>query len=456
MPLVVNFSMCLIRRQNHGGHLPCIRSYRYRGILGLLALSPLIVTASCANRDKTTSDLTRREVESAQSVSDKNQTPAIAGAAIPIVAVRDLVINPTEPGWELTNVSQIIGRDDGGIYALDPYDQNVRVFGPNGELVRRLGRKGSGPGEFTNAVGMSFVHDSLFVFESSNNRVTTFANNGGAPETRTVLLNPPGGGHLRSRTESGFLFSIDGSDELGNSSNGSAGLVKSSAYVSTNDHGAKISLLLAGITTAPLLRYDIGVEHVKNSKYGKVVSVQPLIQTSKTDVYPDGSGLLLATVQSNGGLGGSSIKLVRINLHGDSMWSRSLPVATFPVTDRQMGQLVDYLAAADMFKGVAYAGDKQMIADSLRREKFWPPLRDIRIARDNSIWITLGGPPWEAVRYWRLSSTGVFQSIVELPARFRLLWADSDHVWGTRTTENFELTIERYRLPSKDADQGRP
>ena len=87
-----------------------------------------------------------------------------ANLRVPTVPVRDLIISPTEPGWELTNVNQIIATENGTIYALDSYEQSVRVFGPSGELLRRLGRKGAGPGEFTNANEMSLINDSLFIF----------------------------------------------------------------------------------------------------------------------------------------------------------------------------------------------------------------------------------------------------------------------------------------------------
>ena len=138
----------------------------------IVAILSIIFVAGCVTSDKVS--------VAATAISDSSVSPsAIVGessgtvtARVPVVPVRDWIVNPTEPGWELTNVNQIIATENGTIYALDSYEQSVRVFGPSGELLRRLGRKGAGPGEFTNANDMSLINDSLFIFESFNNRVT--------------------------------------------------------------------------------------------------------------------------------------------------------------------------------------------------------------------------------------------------------------------------------------------
>ena len=227
------------------------------------------------------------------------------------------------------------------------------------------------------------------MIESFNNRVTGFPLKGGAPHTRAVMLNPGGSGSIRARTPTRVLFAT----------RGGAGLGRSGAVVSATINGIRLAVLLDNIPVPPTLQFDLTIEHAKNSRYGITFTMQPLVQVPKTAVYPDGSGVLLAALQTNSGIGGSNIKVVRVNLAGDTMWTRRLPITLSPVTEAQTEPLVDYRAAPSMFKGVTSVGEKKMIADSLQLEPYWPPIRDVRVARDNTIWITISGPPWQPVRY---------------------------------------------------------
>lgn len=372
----------------------------------IISLASMILFAGCGNSDKTSVPATK----GGSSVSPSAHTGKPSGTAnlrVPTVPVRDFIISPTEPGWELTNINQIIVTENGWIYALDSYDQSVRVFGPSGELLRRLGRKGAGPGEFTNANEMCLIKDSLLIFESFSNRVTTFPLNGSATHTRMIRLSGTTSSSIRARTTNGYLFTTSNMTDL----------IPTSTFVTALPTGVTQAVLFDHLPVPPMLKFDLTIENVKGSKYGITYAPQPLV-------------------------------LVRVDLQGDTIWSRNLPIEPSLVSDAQVIRLVNYLAAPQMFKGVTSVGDQQMISDSLHRERLWPPVRDVHIGLDHVIWITIGGPPWERVHYWKLSPTGEREAVVELPAEFRLLWANRDYVWGTRTNENFELTIERYRLPN--------
>lgn len=59
----------------------------------------------------------------------------------------------------------------GRIYVLDGQAQEVRVFNPDGTHLRTIGRKGGGPGEFKQAIGMLWAPDGrLWVVDPSNAR----------------------------------------------------------------------------------------------------------------------------------------------------------------------------------------------------------------------------------------------------------------------------------------------
>jgi sugar lactone lactonase YvrE len=63
----------------------------------------------------------------------------------------------------------------GRLYVLDSQTSEVRVFGPDGTHVRTMGRKGAGPGEVAQAVGMALAPDgTLWVVDPGNARFTVW------------------------------------------------------------------------------------------------------------------------------------------------------------------------------------------------------------------------------------------------------------------------------------------
>lgn len=85
---------------------------------------------------------------------------------------------------------------DGRIVVLDARDQQVHFLDAKGQLVRTVGRKGAGPGEFQRANGLVVsARGDVIVNDPSNNRLTVLAANGDL--VRTVpILNPWGFGYL--------------------------------------------------------------------------------------------------------------------------------------------------------------------------------------------------------------------------------------------------------------------
>ena len=78
-----------------------------------------------------------------------------------------------------TNIITLEVDAAGRIYALEHTPREIRVFRPDGTFLRRLGRLGSGPGEFREAFGLAW--DSLrrlMVVDHSNSRYTFFDTSG--------------------------------------------------------------------------------------------------------------------------------------------------------------------------------------------------------------------------------------------------------------------------------------
>ena len=63
----------------------------------------------------------------------------------------------------------------GRIFVYDRRTQDIRLFAPDGKLVRVIGRVGSGPGEFRDAEGIAIARDGrLSVRDAANARFSVF------------------------------------------------------------------------------------------------------------------------------------------------------------------------------------------------------------------------------------------------------------------------------------------
>ena len=126
------------------------------------------------------------------SSSTAAQVDTLASGA---VLVRNNTIGADLPpaGWQVLELHRIGGADGrdeatifgridgleidhaGRVYVLDTRATAVRVFGPDGEFLHSLGRRGSGPGEFGRPDGMVIGPDGrIWVRDSGNRRYAVF------------------------------------------------------------------------------------------------------------------------------------------------------------------------------------------------------------------------------------------------------------------------------------------
>jgi hypothetical protein len=111
-------------------------------------------------------------------------TVARVNGAVPAAAVKRLVevlrIQPTDDDTAMYSVMYdfIVDRQRRA-WAYDSQDNAVYLFDAHGSLLRRIGRKGGGPGEFQGNDGMAFLRDGRFAqLDLRNGRISFFSANG--------------------------------------------------------------------------------------------------------------------------------------------------------------------------------------------------------------------------------------------------------------------------------------
>jgi hypothetical protein len=103
------------------------------------------------------------------------------GKAASLTLVEDLVIgNDTSREDNWFGVLNALDVDaEGRIYTVDPKSVRIRIFGPDGSLVKAFGRKGQGPGEFSGPGGIVVAPDgTVIVSDVLNARLSYFSREG--------------------------------------------------------------------------------------------------------------------------------------------------------------------------------------------------------------------------------------------------------------------------------------
>ena len=103
------------------------------------------------------------------------------GAPAAVSLVEDLVIgNDTsrEDHW-FGFLNSLDVDASGNIYTVDPKSIRIRIFAPDGSLVKAFGREGQGPGEFSGPGGIIAAPDgSILVSDVLNGRISYFTREG--------------------------------------------------------------------------------------------------------------------------------------------------------------------------------------------------------------------------------------------------------------------------------------
>ncbi|MGD2047004.1 MAG: hypothetical protein PVJ80_10470 [Gemmatimonadota bacterium] len=112
---------------------------------------------------------------------------------LPIIgATEELRIGSVDdPALGFSNIASVDVDEAGRVYVLDALDMQIRVYGPDGSLLGRLGRRGDGPGEFARPPIVGVLGDTVWAVDFAGGRITRFRRTGellGTAPVEVVLV----------------------------------------------------------------------------------------------------------------------------------------------------------------------------------------------------------------------------------------------------------------------------
>lgn len=362
---------------------------------------------------------------------------------------------------------------DGNVYVLEALVPEIRVYGPDGRLLRRIGRRGAGPGEFEGAPMFGVLGDTVWTVEPGGDcRLTLFDRRGtvlatGRTEGVRVPL-PSGFGYvLPWAMRPDGLFTSAFSRVSYTSTSPPSGVEPTDSIpwpLVLFDASGAVTDTIGWVDRPPPRMWrppeEDDTEYRTVEVGGQRVQVpQPPSTLPRWGALPDGYVSVDTPLPTDGSEGTFTIS--RIGLHGDTVYSRTLHYDPVPYAAADLDSIAIRAGRGEPGGGVGYVPgrppppDWRARANVLRSEMDFPeyrlPVEYPWFARDGSVWLRLTGGDETTARWVLLDPDGRPRGRLELPSDVRILWSRGDTFWAMDPDELDVPWLVRYTLRGETA-----
>jgi hypothetical protein len=339
----------------------------------------------------------------------------------------------------LTSVTAILEAPDGSIFVAQPNDQRILHFGAGGELLRSIGRKGAGPGEFEALVRIGWRGDTLWASDLKNRRVTLFSRAGAL--LGTIPVDAP-------------------ADVLYLGPDGALGAVPGTPAAAESTGVVRLSR--QGRHLGNVVRFPSGSARadVRATGAASLTFMQPFADRPLFRAAPDGGALIVIERPSAAGPGAASFTVRKFDAAtGRERYARSHPYVPVPLPGDTVEQVVDSLvtvAASLGYAGWRSPANRQRIRAALQVPAFYAPVADAFVAGDGSVWLRRATADRRRSTWLVLDRDGRGRAEAVAPAGARLLAANGDAVWGAVEDDLGVPYVVRFRIRREGAGVSRP
>lgn len=334
-------------------------------------------------------------------------------------AVEELRIGSGEgAAYELTAVKGVMLDSAARIYVLLPRDGEIRVFSPAGRFLRRIGRKGHGPGEFEWPLSFGWRGDTLWVRDSELGRITLFDREGKTHRTLTLRMPSLGGTYVLGPP---------------------AALLADGSLLGVGD-APSMFVVQGRITAVPMVHFGETDERPRilrelslANSYGNVAPaanragihfVQPLSDAPLWDVAPDGSGIVVVDRPASSRPATAQYTVTVYDPSGAVRGERRIDYTPVPVSRAFRDSVVRRTLNPLGRPNFDYAGE------AVYTPLFRPPVTAVVLTRDGRIWLRREFGYDLHAEWDVLDSRLIPVARVRLPAEVEVFEATVNTVWG--------------------------
>lgn len=368
-------------------------------------------------------------------------TAAAAQPTAPTVqTTREVVVDANRE--QLVGFARIVINPAGGFVIPQPEDGKLLFFDNTGKRIAATGRRGQGPGEFSQIGNMGWRGNTLWVADARDDRVTLFTSAGAFVRTIRIASgteSPPAfvtGRGDRAITTFEPVAMLGDSSFIGSartSPSGSAWYMR----ITTDWKDAAI------VTERPsrLIGATATVSGSPGGDYAFAVAQIPYLPEALTAVAANGDRIATAIIEMRGNDG--VVKLKVVDTTGRAILEKSWPFSGVPVASGELEKVVQRIRA----RTNQSASIKRELENKVRDQfpRVYPPVTNMRLTRDGSTWIELGNHL--TTRTWlRLDARGNPVHSIVLPGNSRFEEAEGNVIWASETDDVNLRGVVRYRI----------
>ena len=375
-------------------------------------------------------------------------------------AVEDLRIgSQDDPDAGFSRLAAAAVDRDGNVFALEALDFQIRVYDPAGNLLRRIGRQGGGPGEFDGLPFYGLKGDTLWTYDRESGRITLFDRTGRVLATgRTLGFQVPvrtGYGFLTPHTmrPDGRLAGWFTRVNYARSGPPADSLTSRPIPRVLFDASGAVVDTVGWLSAPPPRMVPPAGYHGARSRSIKVGSQSysvpdPPPELPVWEPLPDGHIIVGVPYARSAETG--ALTVTRISDAGDTVYRRTLRYRPQPYTE----ELLDAAAAQQpraWMNGVEVTKPVDALVKSrLRAEMDFPafrlPVQYSWLGADEGVWLRRTTDPGYLQHWIVLDAQGRLRGEVELPENARLLWCGGDVAWAAVPDDLDVPWLVRYRI----------
>jgi hypothetical protein len=367
-----------------------------------------------------------------------------------LVAVEELRVgSPDHPQLAFTWFRDLEVGPDGTIYTVHPQENAIRVHDSAGAFLRTIGRAGEGPGEFDSPGPIGMLGDTLWVLDYGTYRFSFFDLAGNLLGSQRIPIDLGDTPDERPPRPNGLLSdgSIFGSPPAW-SRLVASGEITTDVVLRLDSTGAVMDTIASySLENSVWEVADPDNPGAWGTYAGQPFSDTELVRPSYYQPVVVRVNRAAATTE-----GRATFHVMARTFGGDTLFSRQFSYTPMVLETALVDSVVEARAAAVIrFRrgAITPAQAAEWARDALYTPDFHPPVSDMLIGRDGSVWLR-GEDPGESTVEWRiLSPAGEPLGVVRLPVGFRIMLADRSRAWGTEYDELDVPYIVRYRIVSE-------
>lgn len=325
-------------------------------------------------------------------------------------------------GYELTRILAGSVTSNGSLVVLQNSEPFILLFDPRGHLLKSIGRRGSGPGEFRSPRVLGRRADSLWVWDVALARITVMTSSGDL--VRTVMLPTAGQGTLFANgtvtvhTMRNYGYSGEKRDLL---------TVRPVDQVHT-------------LLRSPTFTREYSYEVLQYPRAGTMmVGLQPFEDGPLFMPAADGTGFYFIDRRVGTKPDGSSFIVDKIGPDGDSILRIRFRYRPTPVTADHLRAAVKTLLGDGPTSNEV--GLESRIRSAITKRKYLPPVTRIVSGTDGSIWVRREESLGSKVVWTVFEANGKWNFDIALDKRMSPIVVMTNRAWMVRESEDGTVSL---------------